>query len=154
MRKVFLIVGILAIMVFVVLGVTMCGVMKVADEWVKEKEPELRQYVQMTEIEQNEYVEKHKDELFRRVEEYVEAHQENASKEVREKWAEFEKDPEAKAAGIQLGRSIVAALIMASEPIIKELSADDNAKYEKEASETEDRTEIYKKLLEKYGLDD
>lgn len=154
MRKVFLIVGILAIMVFVVLGVTMCGVMKVADEWVKEKEPELRQYVQMTEIEQNEYVEKHKDELFRRVEEYVEAHQENASKEVREKWAEFEKDPEAKAACIQLGRSIVAALIMASEPIIKELSADDNAKYEKEASETEDRTEIYKKLLEKHGLDD
>ena len=139
-------------MVLVVLGVTMCGVIKVADDWVKEKEPELRQYVQMTEVEQNEYVEKHMDELFRRVEEYAKGHSENASKEQREKWIELEKDPEAKAAGIQLGRSIVAALIMASDPITAELSADDKTKYENESNDTEQRTETYTKFMKKYGL--
>lgn len=152
MKKILLILGILGLMVLVVLGVTMCGVMKVADDWVKEKEPELRQYVQMTEVEQNEYVEKHMDELFRRVEEYAEGHSENVSKEQREKWIEFEKDLEAKAAGIQLGRSIVAALIMASDPITAELSADDKTKYENEANDTEQRTETYTKFMKKYGL--
>ena len=154
MKKFLLIGGILGLMVLIVLGVTMCGVMKVANDWVKEKEPELRQYVQMTEVEQNDYVEKHMDELFRRVEEYAEGHRENAPKDQREKWAEFEKDPEAKAAAIQLGRSIVAALIMASEPITAELSADDKAKYENEANDTEQRTEAYTKFMKKYGLAD
>ena len=151
-RIILSIIGAIVVVAFIVLGVTTCGIMKVADDWVKEKEPELRQYVQMNEQEQNSYVEKHMDELFRRVDEYTESHKENSTQENRDNWARFESDSEAKEAGIQLGRSLVAALIMASEPITNELSATDKEKYQAESEDIERRTEIYTSFMEKYGL--
>ncbi len=151
-KKILAIIGAIVIVGIIVLGVTTCGVMKIADDWVKEKEPELRQYVQMTEQEQNAYVEKHMDELFRRIDAYAESHRENSTQEERNKWAKFESDSEAKSAGVQLGRAIVAALVMASEPITNELSSADKEKYQNESEQIEKRTEIYTGFLEKFGL--
>lgn len=149
-KKILAIIGAIVIVAIVVLGITTCGVMKVADDWVKEKEPEMRQYVQMNEAEQNAYVENHIDELFRRVDVYAEKHPEEETPEDREIWKKFESDPEAKAAGLQLGRSLVATIIMSSENIIKELSAEDKTKYENESNELGTRTDAYMKILEKY----
>ena len=153
LRKILAIIGAIVLVAIVVLGITTCGVMKVADDWVKEKEPEMRQYVQMSEAEQNAYVEKHMDELFRRIDVYSKEHSAESTPEEREAWKKFENDPEAKAAGLQLGRSLVAALIMASENITKELSAEDKAKYEAEANDLEARTDAYTKIADKYFPD-
>lgn len=152
-KKILAIIGAIVIVTIVVLGITTCGVMKVADDWVKEKEPEMRQYVQMNEAEQNAYVEKHMDELFRRVDVYAEKHSAESTPEDREVWKKFENDPEAKAAGLQLGRSLVAALVMSSENITNELSTEDKAKYEKESNELETRTDAYTKIADKYFPD-
>ncbi|MBR5913544.1 MAG: hypothetical protein IKZ58_04215 [Selenomonadaceae bacterium] len=149
-KKILVVLGIFAFVAIVTLGVTTCGVMKIADDWIKEKEPELRQYVQMTEDEQNAYVEKNRDELLRRIKVYAEKNPENTSPEQKETWKKIVEDPEVKAAGLQLGRSIVALLISSSDNITKDLSAEDKAKYEKEANELQERTDIYTKLLEKY----
>ena len=152
-KKILVILGVFAFVGVVVLGVTTCGVMKIADDWIKEKEPEMRQYIQMSEEEQNSYVEKHMDELFRRVNVYAEKHPEESTPEEREAWKKFEADPESRVAGLQLGRSLVAALIMGSDNITKDLSAEDKEKYEKESNELENRTNVYTKILEKYFPD-
>lgn len=149
-KKILVILGILAFVGIVTLGVTTCGVMKIADDWLKEKEPELRQYVQMTEEEQNSYVEKNLDELLRRIEVYAKNNKENSTPEEREVWKKIENDPEVKAAGLQLGRSFVAMFIISSENITKDLSVEDKEKYENEANELEKRTDVYTKALEKY----
>ena len=149
-KKILVILGILAFVGIVTVGVTTCGILKLTGDWVKEKEPELRQYVQMTEEEQNSYIEKNTDELFRKIDVYAEKNKDDLTAEEKESWKKFESDPEAKAASLQLGRSLVAGLIMSSENIVKELSAEDKEKYEKESELLSERTEIYKNLLEKY----
>ena len=64
MKKVLVIIGCIVLLFAIILGVTTCGVLKIADDWAKEREPEVRQYLQMNEAEQNAYIEKHMDELF------------------------------------------------------------------------------------------
>lgn len=149
-KKILVILGILAFVGLVTVGVTTCGILKLTGDWVKEKEPELLEYVKMNEVEQNIYVENHIDELFRRIDVYAEKNESDVTAEEKTAWKNFENDVEAKTASLQLGRSLVAALIMSSENITKGLSAEDKEKYEKESELLSERTEIYKNLLEKY----
>ena len=143
-----MIIGALVLVAIVVLGVTMCGVKQVADEKLKEKEPQLRQYVQMTEVDQNTYVEKNMNELFTTI-----IGELKDDKEIsKENLQKLESDPEAKEAGIQLGRSIVAMLIISSDNIVKDLIPADKDKYTKESDELSNRLDAYHVFLRKYGI--
>ena len=147
-KKILMIVGALVLVAIVVLGVTMCGVKQVADEKLKEKEPQLRQYVQMTEVDQNTYVEKNMNELFTTI-----IGELKDDKEIsKENLQKLESDPEAKAAGIQLGRSIVAMLIISSDNIVKDLIPADKDKYTKESDELSNRLDAYHGFMKKYGV--
>lgn len=148
-KKILMIIGALVLIGIVVFGVTMCGVSKVAEEKLKEKEPQLRQYVQMTEIDQNAYVEKNMNDLFTTI--IGELQEDNEVP--KENFKNLEEDPEAKAAGIQLGRSIVAMLIISSENIVKDLSPADKEKYEKESNDLTNRLDTYHGFMKKYGID-
>ena len=147
-KKILMIIGALVLVAIVVLGVTMCGVKQVADEKLKEKEPQLRQYVQMTEVDQNTYVEKNMNELFTTI-----IGELKDDKEIsKENLQKLESDPEAKEAGIQLGRSIVAMLIISSDNIVKDLIPADKDKYTKESDELSNRLETYRGFMKKYGI--
>ena len=146
-KKILAIVGAIVIVAFVVLGVTTCGIMKVADEALKEREPQLRQYVQMTEADQNVYVEKNMDELFAGISREIKPDNAEIDKE---KFAQMEKDPAVRAAGIQLGRSLVATFIISSDAILKDLSDADKSKFQAEADELEKRLETHSQLVNTY----
>ena len=148
-KKILLILAALVIVGIVVFGVTMCGVKQVADEKLKEKEPQLRQYVQMTEVDQNAYVEKNMNDLFTSI---IGEFKDDAQLS-KEKFQKLEADPEAKAAGIQLGRSIVAMFVISSENIVKDLSPADKDKYQQESDELSNRLDAYHVFLKKYDLD-
>lgn len=147
MRKVFIIIGGILLMFAIILGVTTCGILHVADEYIKEKEPEVRQYVQMTETEQNSYVEKNMDELFMSISKEIKPDDKDIDQA---KLEEMKNDPELRAAGIKLGRSILASFAMGSENISKELSAEDKTKYQAEADSLETRIDDYGKVMKKY----
>lgn len=147
MKKVFVIIGGIVLMIAIILGVTTCGILHVADEYIKEKEPEIRQYVQMNVTEQNTYIEKHMDEIFMSVSKEIKPEDKDIDKETLEK---KKNDPELREAGIQLGRSLMASFAMGSENISKELSADDKTKYQTEADDLEPRIEAYGNIMKKY----
>ena len=147
MKKVLMIIGGIVLLFAIVLGVTTCGVLHVADEWAKEKEPEVRKYLQMTEAEQNVYIEKHMDEIFMSISKDIKPDDKELDKE---KWEQIKNDPELRDAGIKLGRSLLATFAMGSENLSNELSADDKTKYQMEADELENRLETYNNIMGKY----
>ncbi len=147
-KKILMIIGALVLVGIVVLGVTMCGVKQVAEEKLKEKEPELRRYVQMTEVDQNAYVEKNMNELFNTIIGEFKEDQEISKENLKN----LEEDPEAKAAGIQLGRSIVAMFVISSENIVKDLSPADKDKYTKESEDLNNRLDTYHGFIKKHGI--
>lgn len=149
-KKILAIIGAIVIVGIIVLGVTTCGVMKIADNWAKEKEPEMREYIKMSVEDQNAYVEKNMNELFTKLNIYGEKHPEDFTAEDKENLQKAENAPDAKAAGIQLGRALVAMFIVSYDPILNELSDEEKAKYEKEAEEVDARTDAYLKILDKY----
>ena len=69
-------------------------------------------------------------------------------KEAVKKLMALNSQPEIKQALTEAGRSIMAMLVMQSEPIVKDLSADIKAKYQSEYDQMEARFEKYSKLVE------
>lgn len=135
----------------VILGVIVVALMgyatyTVADEALKEKEPQLRQYLQMDEAAQNKYVLDNIIEVSAKVD--LDKDGKPEDKEKIERFLELNKQPDIQQALVDVGRSTVAKFIMMSEPIVKDMTPDIKAKYEKEAEEFDMRTEKYKKLLE------
>ena len=126
-KKILAIVGAVVIVAVVVLGVTTCGIMKVADEALKEREPQLREYVKMTEEQQNDYVSKNMDDLTAS----IAAEDQKARKNLEK----MKNVPEYRAACLKLGRSIMAMYIISSEPVTADLSEDDKAKYQAESDQ-------------------
>ena len=135
----------------VVLGVILVAIMgygtyKVADETLKEKEPQLRQYVQMDEAAQNKYVLENINELFSKID--LDNDGKPEDKEKLERLMKLNEQPDIQAASINIGRSLLASVILLSDPIVNDMSAEVKAKYEKESSELETRMEKYQKLIE------
>ena len=122
------------------------GTYKVADEALKEKEPQLRQYMQLDEDAQNKYVVEHFDELLSNVD--LDKDGKPEDKEKIERLKELNKQPDIQKALADVGRSVIANAIMFSEPIVKEMSPDIKAKYQKEADAFDARADKYSKLLE------
>lgn len=115
------------------------------DEIVKEKEPQLRQYVQLDEEKQNQFVLEHGEEWMEMIMKESKP-DEKADLELAKK---ANQDPEVKEAFIKFARSIFAKGLMRSETILKDLDADEKAEYQSEADKFTDNLKIYGDVLEK-----
>ena len=116
------------------------GTYKAADDFVAKNEPQLRQYAQMTEAEQDTYVIEHADEILLQAEA-------NAKPEDRadtELLIKIKDDPAVQKALADLGRAIMAVAILHSETVAQDLNDTLKAKFEAEKSQLKSR-------LEKYG---
>ena len=143
LKKILIGVGILA-----VLGVAffaLAGYYTI-NETIKEKEPEFRKYMNMTVEEQNAYVENNLNFLISAV---IKDAKTADEKEIFEK---IKADPVARQAGIELGRAIMAKLILASDAIVSDLKEDAKSKLSAESDKISERFDTYSKILEKYDV--
>lgn len=120
------------------------GTYKAADEYVKEKEPQLREYVAMDETAQNKYVLENADELLAQVTAEVEP-EEKANVDL---FNEIKGDPAVQKALTDLGRAVMAVAILHSEKIVEDLSENVKAQFESEKSQLKARLEKYGEVLE------
>lgn len=120
------------------------GTYKVANEVLKEQEPMLRQYVQMTEEEQNKYILEHADEIITKAAANAKP-EEKADVELVEA---TKNDPAVKKALVDLGRALLAVAIMHSEPIVNDINDDLKAKFQQEKDDLTNRLEKYGNALE------
>lgn len=141
LKKVLIAFGILAIIG--IIGLLFVG--NKIDTAIKEREPEFRQYLSMTAEEQNAYIEQNMNNLMQMI-------MTEADEKGRAAFEKIKNDPELHAAAIEFGRSIVAGLIMASEPIVKDMKEDIKARIQAEADALEARSDKYSELMKKYGI--
>lgn len=135
----------------VVLGAILVAILgystyKVADESLKEHEPQLRQYLKMDEAAQNKYILDNFSKFLSNVD--LDKDGKPEDKEKLQRLMKLNEQPEIQKAFIDVLRSTLAGLILFSDPIVKDMSADDKAKYEKESEEFEARADKYSKLVE------
>ena len=126
------------------------GTYKVVDNTLKEKEPQLRQYMQMDEAAQDKYISDNFTELLNGID--LDKDGKPEDKEQLELMKKANANPEIQQALVEVGRSFLASTILFSDSITKDMSADVKAKYEKESNEFETRLDKYTKLLEAAGV--
>lgn len=138
----------LGLVVLGAIGIAIMGysTYKVADEFLKEKEPQLRQYIQLDEAAQNKYILDNVNELFMKVD--LDKDGKPEDKENLKRLMKLNEQPEIQNAFVNVGRSVLAGAILYSDSIVKDMSADVKAKYQKEADEFEARADKYSKLVE------
>lgn len=145
LKKVLIAVGILAVVGVIVVGVAGYGIFSTVQTKFEEHKPELRQYITMTVDEQNAYVEKNLDYILDAV---VKDATDDKQKQLYEK---IKAAPDAKAAGIELGRAILATAILSSDELTENLKDEVKSKFEKESESLNTRLDKYKSILENYG---
>lgn len=126
------------------------GTYKAVDETLKGKEPQLRQYMQMDEVAQNQYILDNFSEIMAGVD--LDKDGKPEDREDFEKFMRANENPEIKQQLVDVGRSFMATAIMMSDGIAKDISADIEAKYQKEVDELEARIDKYLKSLEAAGV--
>lgn len=138
----------LGLVILGAIGIAIMGysTYKVADEFLKEKEPQLRQYIQLDEAAQNKYLFDNMNELFMNVD--IDKDGKLEDKENLKRLMKLNEQPEIQNAFVNVGRSVLAGAILYSDSIVKDMSADVKAKYQKEADEFEARADKYSKLVE------
>ena len=124
------------------------GTYKVVDEglddFVKEKEPQLRQYLQLDEAAQNKFVMEHGAEFL----DMILKESKPEEKADIEFFQKANQNPEVQKAFIQLGRSIFAKGVLRSETLSKNLPDDVKAKYQAEADKFTDNFKVYGEIVE------
>lgn len=120
------------------------GTYKAADDFVKANESQLRQYAQMDESEQNEYVLEHADEILTQASATAKP-DDRADLEFMEK---VKDDPAVQKALADLGRAIMAAAIIHSEPIVQDMNDKLKEKFQQEKEHLTERLEKYAEVLE------
>ena len=141
LKKILMFIGLLA-----VLGIgAMMFLGNKIETKLAEKEPEFRQYVTMTTEEQNAYVEKNFFEFFGAITDYS-----TREEEAKAALEQIKADPEALQAAINMGRSMVAQLILNNENILKDLSAEVHTKLQAEAAEADSRAKNFEVYMNKY----
>ena len=143
LKKILIGVVILGVIVVALIGY---GTYTAADEALKQHEPQLRQYLQMDEAAQNKYVLDNIIEVSAKVD--LDKDGKPEDKEKIERFLKLNTQPDIQKALVDVGRSTVAKFIIMSEPIVKDMTPDIKAKYEKEAEEFDMRAEKYRKLIE------
>jgi len=143
LKKILIVFALIGVLAVAFIGY---GTYKVAEEKLQENEPLLRQYMQMTQEQQNQYILENAKELIsqRMLSEDMDA-EERAGLELMEKTKD---DPAVQKALVELGRSLLAAAIVHSEPLIKDMSANLKAQYEEEYDQLKIRLETYGEILE------
>ena len=138
----------LGLVVLGAIGIAIMGysTYKVADEFLKEKEPQLRQYIQLDEAAQNKYILDNVNELFMKVD--LDKDGKPEDKENLKRLMKLNEQPEIQNAFVNVGRSVLAGAILYSDSIVKDMSADVKAKYQKETEEFEARLNKYSELIE------
>ena len=136
-----------AIAVLVAGGAMMIyGTYKAADDFVKTNEPQLRQYAQMDEAAQNQYISEHADEILAQAQASTSATpDEKADINL---MAQIKNDPAVRKAVEDLGRAIMAAAILHSEPIVNDMNEQLKAKFRQEKEHLTDRLEKYADALQ------
>lgn len=123
------------------------GTYKVVDEglddFVKEKEPQLRQYLQLDEAAQNKFVMEHGAEFL----DMILKESKPEEKADIEFFQKANQNPEVQKAFIQLGRSIFAKGVLRSETLSKNLPDDVKAKYQAEADKFTDNFKVYGEIV-------
>ena len=133
-KKILLGVVILGLIAFAIIGY---GTYKVADEALKEREPQLRQYLELDAAAQD---------ILSTAD--LDKDGKTEDKETIERLKELNTQPEIQNALIQFGRSVIATGIMLSEPIVNDMTPEVKEKYQKEVDELETRLDKYSKLIE------
>jgi len=131
-------------------AVTLYGTYKVVEDKTQEKEPQLRQYMQLDEAAQNKYIIDNFTELLEGAD--LDKDGKPDDKEQLERFKKANTNPEIQQAFADLGRSFMAEAILMSDAITKDMSEDVKAKYEKESEQFEARADKYSKLLEAAGI--
>ena len=120
------------------------GTYKATDEIIKEQEPQLRQYVQMSDADKNEYILTHAEELITQA-------AANAKPDEREDMELVDKtknDPAVQKALIDLGRALMAKAIMHSDALVNEMSDSVKAKFKAESDDLTGALERYGDVLD------
>ncbi len=120
------------------------GTYKAADEVLKEQEPMLRQYVQMSDAEKNEYIMEHAVELLSS----AAAKAKPEDKENIELMEKTKDDPVVQKALIDLGRALMAKAVMHSDALVKEMNDTVKAKFQAESDDLTGALERYSDVLE------
>lgn len=143
LKKVLIGVGILAALVVAGFALVVMSASSRMEEAFKTKEPEFRQYVTMSVPEQNAYVEKNmRDVLSAFGAKFDDA-------EFNDFVSKLENDPEAKTAGIELGRSIIADYILEAKSMADVINDENRAWLKADADASEARSNRYAEILDK-----
>lgn len=142
----------LGVLVLIVLVIVAGGFLtyKVVDEAIKEKEPMLRQYVQMDKDAQDKYVLEHAADLLSKID--IDNDGKPEEKEQFEAFQKANTNPEIQSALVDLGRSTIAGMIKMSDSILKDMNDATKAQYDKEAGEFGTRLKKYTELLKAAGV--
>lgn len=141
LKKILIAVLILGVIVVAFIGYS---TYKLANEALKEQEPMLRQYMQMSMSEQNEYIITHAKEIIAQSLEKA-TPEDKAALELAEKTKD---DPTVQRALVNFGRSFMAALIMHSDAIVKDMIDDVKSDYQIEADALKANADAYDQALE------
>lgn len=144
LKKILIVVGIIVVIGAVIIGFIGYNSVQVVNEKLKAHEPEFREYITMTADQQNAYVEKNLELLLSTM---IQDADDDKNKELFKK---IQADPDAKAAGIEFGRAIVAKVIMSTDEIVNDLKDDAKNKLQAEADTFTERLDKYSDVLKKY----
>ena len=138
------------VLLAVVGAVMLYGTYKVVDDAFKEKEPQLRQYMQLDEAAQNKYIIDNCAELLDGAD--LDKDGTPEEKENIELLKKANTNPEIQQALADVGRSVMAKAILMSDSITKDMSDDVKAKYQKESEQFDARADKYSKLIDAAGV--
>ena len=144
LKKILIAVVILGIAAVAFIGFGSYAVVKDA---IKEKEPQIRQYVQLDEVAQNKYILDNCRDILKEID--LDNDGKPDDKEQLELLMKANENPEVQKALVDLGRSLMAKAIMASDPIVKDLSADVKAKYQQESDNFKASFDTYADTVKK-----
>lgn len=121
------------------LGVFTYGIVKLSNNVMEKLEPEMKQYVKMSTEEQDKYVIDNMENLLLKLKQFDDE----------DSISLIKTDPAVRQAGIDVGRSLCASVIVDTDSIAAELTPAEKEKYKKEAAEAEARNDKFSKEMER-----
>lgn len=121
------------------LGVFTYGIVKLSNNVMEKLEPEMKQYVRMSTEEQDKYVIDNMENLLLKLKQFDDE----------DSISLIKTDPAVRQAGIDVGRSLCASVIVDTDSIAAELTPAEKEKYKKEAAEAEARDDKFSKEMER-----
>lgn len=131
----------------VAIGFVGYGSYKVVNDTIKNKEPQIRQYIQLDEAMQNKYIIDNVSELLTDID--LDNDGKPEDKEKIKLLMKANDNPEVQQALINLGRSFMASVILSSDSILKDLNENLKDKYQQESEKLKANLEIYSSIVEK-----